>query len=355
LANASAAQRRHEETHGAPNSSLADLRNTSAENRLWRWVESPNDSLIQSVVSDFSLLDEAGRNSVRVGLSMDDFYTILTFARRRALATLRSGDPKQIEPAFIALAMIDIERIDYRDLLMTNSLVCYAGERTEAPVADLVRRTLQMAEQKTAGAIASQRTRRINLAKACGYREVRTSEGVAIFDTDYKRFSPKADLEMIAFQIALALEQNGYRIDGISLASDLPLVWLDSSDGSPIAKMVRRMSGCVAIHGVPRADPAPNSSGQSIRVFFGEAASDRDARDIATAAENASNSQRTELGVASGRLCAVVIQHSWMADTPPMEDALSMERLRAVFERILTELGQSRRERTGFWPFRWLS
>jgi hypothetical protein len=355
LAQASAAQRRHEAMHGAPNSSLADLRYSSAEGRLWRWVDSPNDSPIGSMVTDFSALGEAERNSVRDSLSMDDFYTLLTFARRRALAALRGSDAEQIEPAFIAMAMIDIERIDWRDLLMTNSLVCYSAERTRAPVADLVRRTLQIAEHKTAEALASQPTRRINLARSCGYREVRTSEGVALFETDYKRFSPKADLERLAFETALALEQNGYEIDSISLASDLPLVWLESSDGAAIAKLARRLSGCVVINGLPLADPAPTSSGQSLLVFLAEAASDKDSREIAAAAQNASNSQKTELGVASERLCAVVIQRSWMADTPPMEDASSLERLRAVFERVLTECQNSRPEITGLWPFRWLS
>jgi hypothetical protein len=180
-----------------------------------------------------------------------------------------------------------------------------------------------------------QRTSRIDLAQSCGYREVRTPEGVALFDTDYEHFSPEADLERIAFDSAIALENSGYEIENISLASDLPLTWLDARDGSAVAKTARSLSGCVSIHGVPRADPAPTSSGQMLLVFLGEAASERDARDIAAAAENASNSQKTELGLASRRMFAVVIQSSWMTDTPPMEDAHSLERLRDVFERVL--------------------
>jgi hypothetical protein len=180
-----------------------------------------------------------------------------------------------------------------------------------------------------------QRTKGIDLAESCGYREVRTSKGVALFDTGYAHFSPEADLESIAFESAVALEDNGYEIGDITLASDLPLTWLGGREGSAIARMAGSLSGCVAIHGVPRADPAPRSSGQMLLVFLGEAASERDAREIAAAAEDASSSQRTELGLASRRICAVIIQSSWMADTPPMEDAHSLERLRGVFERLL--------------------
>lgn len=336
MAQASAAQRRHEETHSPPISPLAALRYSSIENRLWRWVDSSIDSRIETIVTDFAALAEEERNSVRDSLSMDDFYTLLTFARRRALAVLRGSEARQIEPAFVSMAMIDLERIDWRDLLMADSLVCYAGERIGAPVADLVSRTIQLAEPKTAQALMGQRTTRIDLAQSCGYREVRTSEGVALFDTGYEHFSPEADLEKIAFDSAIALENSGYEIENISLATDLPLTWLDGRDGSAIAKMARSLSGCVSIHGVLRADPAPMSSGQMLLVFLGEAASEKDAREIAAAADYASSPQRTEFGLASRQICAVIIQSSWVADEPPMEDAHSLERLRGVFERVLS-------------------
>jgi hypothetical protein len=335
MAQASAAQRRHEETHGAPNSPLAALHYSSIESRLWRWVDSPIDSRIEPLVTDFALLGEAERDSVRNSLSMDDFYTLMTFARRRALAVLRGRGARQIEPAFVSIAMIDLERVDWRDLLVATALLRYAGERIGAPVANLVSRTIQLAEPKIAEALMTQRTTQIDLAESCGYREVRTSDGVALFDTGYEHFSPREDLERIAFESAVALENNGYEIEGISVASDLPLTWLNGRDGSAIARRARNLSGCVAIHGVPRADPAPRSSGQSLLVFLGEAASEKDAREIAAAAQNASSSQRTELGLASRRICAVIIQHSWMADSPPMENARSLERLRGVFERLL--------------------
>ena len=270
MARASAAQRRHEEKHGGPDSPLADLRYSSIENRLWRWVDSPVDTRIEPVVTDFAALGEAARSSLRDSLSMDDFYTLFAFARRRALAFLRGSEARQIQPAFVSLAMIDLERVDWRDLLMANSLVCYAGERIGAPVADLVSRTIQLSERKTAEALMRQRTTRTDLAQSCGYREVRTSEGVALFDTRYEHFSPQADLERIAFESAVALENNGYEIGDIYLASDLPLTWLDGRGGSAIAKMARSLSGCVAIHGLPLADPAPMSSGQSILFFWGK-------------------------------------------------------------------------------------
>jgi hypothetical protein len=335
FAQARAAQQRLDEARSGQHSALVNLRYSSDESRLWRWVESPVDRCIETMVANFAGFGEEERNAVRDSLAMDDFYTLLTFVRRCALATLRSGDASKIERAFSAMAMIQLERIDWRDLLVANRLVRYAGQRLHAPVADLVSRTMQMAEPQTAEVLLGDRTTRIDLARSCGCREVCTSEGVALFDTGYERFSPKADLIGIAFAGAVASEDNGYEIGNVEVASDIPLTWLDGRDGSAIARMVREFSGCVRIHGVPRADPAPMSSGQSLLVFLAEAASEKDAREVASAADNSSSSLRTQIGLASGRLCAVIIQWSWMADTPPLDDVRSLERLRIVFEDCL--------------------
>lgn len=335
LAQARVTQERHEEECGSQKSPLVGLRYSSDESCLWRWANSPIDYRIERAVTNFADLDEAERNSVRDSLAMDDFHTLLTFAHRCALATLRCRDASKIETAFIALAMIELERIDWRDLLVANRLVCYAGQQLGAPVSNLVGRAMQLAAPQTAEALLEDRITRIDLARSCGYREVCTSEGVALFGTGYKRYSPQADLAKIAFECAVAFEDNGYEIGSIDVASDIPLTWLDSSDGSAIATMVRGFSGCVCIRGVPRADPAPLSSGQSLLVFLAEAASEEDARAVAAAAENSSNSLHTQLGLATRRLCASIIQRSWMADTPPLEDMRSLERLRFVVKQLL--------------------
>jgi hypothetical protein len=334
MAQASAAQNRHEKTHGGLPSPMVGLRYSNLEGRLWRLVESPVDRTIESMVLNFAGLEEAERNAMRDSLTMDDFYTLLTFVRRCALATLRNGAPGRIKPAFIAIAMIELERIDWRDLLVAIWLVQYTGQRQGVSVTNFVSRAIELAEPQTAEALRRNRTARIDLAESCGYREVSTSEGVALFETGYVRFSPNANLAGIAFDVAVALEDNGYEIGSVQIACDLPLTWLDSREGSAIARMVAEFSGCISINGVPRADPDPMSSGQSLLVFVGEAASENDALEVAKAAENSSYPLRSQIGLASGRLCAVIIQRSWIADTPPLEDVRSLERLRIVFERL---------------------
>lgn len=335
MAQAMEAQRQHDRQRASSLSPLADLRYSDAECRLWRWTDSSLDSAIEAVVAEFARLAPSEREAMRDSLTLEDFYTLLTFVQRCVLVALRTGDSDRIPVAFTAIAMVARARVDWRDLPVAIWLARYACQRLNAPVADISARAAKLAEPETASALLADRNKPVNLAEACGYREVVTSEGVALFRTSYERFSPTADIAAMAFAAALALEAEGYAISDIELATDVPLVWLNADEGSRLAQMVGRFSGCASIHGVPTSDPQPESSGQSLLVFLAEAAGESDARDVARAAQGASDAGRTVLGLASGRLCAVIIQRSFMAGTPPIEESGSLERLRPVIAPLL--------------------
>lgn len=335
LARAMQAQDRRDDLRGSQSSLLADLRYSDEEIRLWRWVESPVDRAIESIVTDFAGLVGLERKALRDSLTLDDFYTLIAFVRRCALSALRTDEAARIGLAFTATAMIARSRIDWRDLTVAICLLRYAGQRLNAPVEDMADRAARLADPQTAEALLMDRNKQIKLAESCGYWEAATSQGVALFGTGHKHFSPTADLSGIVFAAALALEDEGYKVSDIKVAADLPLVWLNSREGSALARMVRRFPGCASIHGVLNADPAPGTSGQSLLVFLAEAASVSDAREVAHAAAQAADAEATVIGLASGRLCAVVIQRSYLVNTPPLEDVRSLERLRPVIEPLL--------------------
>jgi hypothetical protein len=64
---------------------------------------------------------------MRAGLTMDDLYTVLRYADRRAFAAIRSGDGHAVGDAFDAVSAIDVERVDWRDVAMTAMLASYAA------------------------------------------------------------------------------------------------------------------------------------------------------------------------------------------------------------------------------------
>lgn len=314
---------------------MAHLRYSDEESRFWRWTDSAIDGAIETIVADFAELSPPECEAVRDSLTLDDFYTLITFASRCALLALRTGETDRIGLAFTATAMVASARVDWRDLLAAIWLTRYAGQRLNASVVDIAGRTARLAEPDTAKALQWDSNKRVKLAEACGFREIVTSQGVALFSSGYKRFSPKADLPGIGFAAALTLEGEGYTVNVIEVATDLPLVWVNSREGSALERMVRQFSGCVSIHGVPNAELASGDSGQFLLVFLAEAASSSDAQKVAQAAAQATNADCTIIGLASGRLCAVFIQRSCLVDIPPLADVRSLERLRPLIEPLL--------------------
>jgi hypothetical protein len=296
--------------------------------------------MLKAKVSEFASLGEADRDSYRDRLSMDDFYTLWSFAHDRAVAALRKQDASEIQFGFIALAMIALERIDWRDVVVANDTLRYAGYRIGASIEELQRNAMKLAEPQTSQMMAKRGVRPINLLENCGKREVRTSDGINLVDSGFARYEPTVDLTSIAFSAAEALEVYGYGFESLEIGTELPLVWFDNSRDTWLVRILRRISasrlfGCASIHAVPMSDPEPMRSGQSLLVLLAEASNERVARQMADAAQIASNSDASQIGLASGRLFAVIIQRSWMADTPPIEDAASLERLRGAIESLL--------------------
>lgn len=332
MAQAQAAEAQHAALRDAGPSPMAGLRYAPEAARLWRWEETPLDAAIAALASDYAALPAPARAQMRASLTMDDFYEVLTFTRRAGLAALRGGDAGPLAPAFTALAMIEQARIDWRDLTVATGLVCGAGRIVGAPVAEWVDRAAALAEPGCAKTLREFRTAKPDLAATCGLRAVETAEGVVLFDTGFCRYAPRAELAGMALACAHGLEAQGYIIESFTLARDLPPVWLGAAEGSRLARIAKGLTGCVSLSGHLQADPDPWESGQHLLVFLGEARSAAEAAAIAQAAQERGDADCSQIGIVSGKLCALVIQRSVLSGTPPMESPEGLERLRPLLE-----------------------
>lgn len=81
---------RHRATTGAVTSPLAGLAYDprSGALDLHRFVESPVDTAVGEFTASYEKLGSEQAGDIRAALSMDDFYTLLAFARRSVLASL---------------------------------------------------------------------------------------------------------------------------------------------------------------------------------------------------------------------------------------------------------------------------
>ncbi|GGM75143.1 hypothetical protein GCM10011609_08830 [Lentzea pudingi] len=258
--------------------------------RLWRWVDAPQDAEVAGFVALQAVLgaDERARD-----LSEADRRTLITFARRIALATLRTGDPAALDAAFEALAVVGVERVDERDA----ALVAYAAYRVGA----------------------TQSAGEIDLSGDWGMREVSTPDGVVLVRDDGGRYPDGSDLAVRALRAADLLEAGWYVDAEITVGTSWPL-------GDRREEPRRSL---VAVAGV-RAEREHWRSGHFALLFLAEAATAQDASTVAGAGTGPAR-----LAVAAGHRCALLIARS-PAGVAPVETAASLERFRQGLADLLS-------------------
>ncbi len=114
MAAAMEAERGHQASRQTT-SPIAEIRYEKRGLDFVRFAESDNDSLLEGAIGGVLKKGSHAANQFRESLSQQDLYTLLTFCRRSALRALRGQSAKAVETGFCALALIDLERIDWRD------------------------------------------------------------------------------------------------------------------------------------------------------------------------------------------------------------------------------------------------
>jgi hypothetical protein len=282
---------------------------------LWRWVDAPQDAVVMAFVREYT--QAADPALVRSRLTEFDFYTLMTFARRCALGALRSKSPETALAAFDALSAIQLDVVDWRDVVVASSLVAYAGRRvgldSEAVLTGAVRRAEPAVADLLRGAATSD-------AGSGGYQELRTASGPVLIDGSVQG---AVALLKRAIKIAEVIEADGrYEVTDIGVGRDLPAVWL--GDAPEVEAARRRLRRCVTLHA-----RLPDSRAHMVLVFLVQAEEDRHAQTVASAARSQEPHEAVQLGIAVGRLCAVVVARSGVLGVPCIEDGRSFARFTA--------------------------
>lgn len=335
MAAARAAEARHQAMPRGP-SPLAGAAydSTRGELSLLRFAPTAKDGLIDEFVDRFADSTGEERARQRSSLTMGDFYTVLNYARRTTVRALRSGDGGAARRGVAALALIDQDRIDWRDLAWQAALLSYAIHRTSGNVTEAFQTAASLADGETATLLSSHADQPVDSLGEWGFSEIQTSAGIGLIQNEGEPYRPGSDLVGIAEAVAAGLEDGTWWLGEPVIGSDLPAVWLGTGTPADLQPAVGSITGCVTLRGTP-ADEAPGARAQSMLVFLAETADSRGAGTIAAAAGPGAGSSFAALGVAAGSLCAVVIARSFVQGTPSFETQASLERFRRVLAEAL--------------------
>jgi hypothetical protein len=301
---------------------------------LFRYVETPVDARVASVVERFAAADAQQRADLRLRLSRGDLHTLLTFARRRALYALRNRDLSSAVIGCQAVAAIELERVDRRDASMALGMLAYAAEHLDGSASALLIDAASHAEQELAKLMLELSNAPSHKLKRLGLREVTFSTGVGLVGDQRHRFQPTKNLLALAEQMVAVIENDTYRVTDIAVGTRLPLVWLPAGERDVLTEASRALCGCVNIHARPVADL--KETNHWLLVFICEAAQAEDAALLATASQSRPSSDIAELGGSAGALCTIMVARPTMRDVTAIETADSLRRFNDPIRSILT-------------------
>lgn len=332
MAAAIAAEKVHSESRVEP-SPLADISYGTEEGDLFRFKESRTDEVVSALVEEWHLLTARELSSVRASLTMDDFYTLLTFARRSALLALRKRSSSYAVEGLKAIGVIDAKRIDWRDASWAAALDSFAINVVDPGATENLETIAAKADADISEILIRFRQDPATSLSDWGFRIVETGEGPVLAQDNGRPYSPTADLLAVARDITAVLEADVWRVRGVTTGSDLPKIWLAESDSTQVGAATNRLRGCVSVNAELNTAEFDPPETQHLLAFIAQAANSDDAETIAQAAGPGAKKWFVPLGVSHGDLCAVLVSRSIQQGVASFES--SLERFRSgVLEAI---------------------
>ncbi len=296
------------------------------------------DRELRSICSRANGFSEEERQDFRNGATIDDFYTLLNFARRSSVFALREHNEKWVQVALTAVAMIDAARVDERDLPLTLSLIHHAAERLELRTLQLFDAAAALAEPRTSEIIRSFVRQPLvdkDIQSSWGYQEIQGKERTGFVQRGFDEYEPTLDLLSVALAVRDTIARERYQAD-VTLATELPAVWFPKAARQGAESILARSVAAASVNGSLHPDAHERADAQSLLIFIVETRSEQDAASLhALAASNAADEVAT-ISLHRDRLFALIVARSFEVGVPSFETRESIKRfegpLRAALE-----------------------
>jgi hypothetical protein len=307
----------------------------AGETDLSRLVQSRVDGEVTSLVRDFVGLDHQGRTLMRTSVTIENLYTILQFCRRAAVASLRERDPDLARNALRAVALIDVDRVDWRDVPGPLELAAYAVKATGGDLGDELGRLRAMSAEKIGSMIGRLQSPAIEPSlQSSGYAGVTTLHGFGLVDC-WSGGSESISLGPLLIGLADAIDADDYRTSSVTLSDGLPSVWFPRLNRTRVEAIV---DGAPAGGSVSaRHRPGPGAEAQQFSVFVLNAGTGELASELLRLAEHEESTTHASLALARGAIFVLVIARSWVQGIDGLETSEALGRFAEPFMSVLRD------------------
>jgi hypothetical protein len=272
------------------------------------------DSKLRELCRNFAKGGAVSRAKTRASISMDEFYTLLTFSKRAAVFGIRERNAAWLVDGLTALSMIELDRVDFRDVFVSVSLLHHSAERIGQNANQLLSDAAALSESKVSELI-NDFIKRPSEEKALrakwGYDEVETRDGIGFIGWEFKDYNPTYDLKKIALDLAEYIAADKYQPDFVSIATALPGYWLETKDSSSLDKSLRTVRGGASISGKLRPNQHPDHEYQWFNIFLVEVSDESAAKTLLELSKKKNPADYCMLGLAEGKLFCLIVARSY--------------------------------------------
>lgn len=253
---------------------------------------------------------------------------LLLFAMRRSVEALRRDSLPLAVEAVNALTLVDLSKIDYRD--MNVGFPLFAVRELGGDLKAVISKAVDASEPGTAGCFKAKRRRaRTTSLKACALVRVSTVHGLGFMEDWTGVSPPPTALAELAVELADSIEAEGTYTAAEMNVSDLPSVWFRG----PQALGNECVSGCVSIR--LRHVATEDRWSHGLLVFLAGIPNEQTIVELHNQLHARSTVERPRVAVAEGRLLATLIGGSTTEGERALESMDSLQRLRLIAGEVL--------------------
>ena len=310
------------------------------EGSLINPVKNSVDSRLSELCESFAKNDKTARARIRASLTEDDVYTFLLFSQRSSVFAIREQNVGHLLNALRAFAMIELKKVDPRDVLWALSLIYHSAERIKQNPDKLFRDALTLSESKMSKLIVEFLERSPqdkDLRSSWGYDEVETKNGIGFIGWEFAEYHPSYDLKMIAIEIADLVAADKYNPTGVSVAAKLPATWLQTRDNTLLDQTLPLARAGASVFAALRPEAHPESGSQVLMIFLEEMADESAAQTLLAISKNKRPSDYAMVGLAQGKLFCLIVARSIVVEVKSVETAESISRFSDGISKVLAK------------------
>jgi hypothetical protein len=282
------------------------------EESLVNPVKNSLDSELNELCERFANSDAKVRAKIRTSISMDEFYTLLSFSRRAAVFAIRERNLNWVSKGLTAIAMIEAKLTDFRDIIWAQSLLYHSAKRIGANADQLFRAAAQLSEPQVSKLFTEfigRTSKDKDLRASWGYDEVETKDGTGFIGWGFADYRPTYDLKRIVIDIGELVAKDKYQ-PSLEVASEFPPFWLESKENRSLELALKQVRAGASVHARLRPNEHPTHKSQLLMVFLVEVEDERVAQELLGMSGKKRPTNYSMIGMADGKLFCLLVAES---------------------------------------------